>query len=55
MRKYLRFVVMILVVASVAEQAFAAILPGPFEFQFASGLLNALFLLPFQIAGCAAS
>lgn len=42
----------LLILALAADVAQAAILPAPFEFTFFSSALNALFLLPFQLAGC---
>ena len=37
---------------SLAANAVLASLPGPFEFSFASDLLNNVFLAPFSLGGC---
>jgi hypothetical protein len=39
------------VVLAATEKLFAQ-LPGPFEFSFATGFLNNVFLLPFRLGGC---
>lgn len=39
-------------ISATADVALAGILPGPFSFSFFTPILNTLFLLPFQIAGC---
>lgn len=53
MRKCLKPLVMGAVVLGSVDAAFASgFLPGPFAFQFFTEFLSAVFLYPFQIAGC---
>jgi hypothetical protein len=53
MRKCLKPLVMGAVVLGSVDAAFAGgFLPGPFAFQFFTEFLSAVFLYPFQIAGC---
>jgi hypothetical protein len=53
MRKCLKPLVMGAVVLGSVQAAFAdGILPGPFGFRFFTEFLSAVFLYPFQIAGC---
>ena len=51
-RSRLTRLLLMFVVLSVTANAALAALPGPFEFSFASNLLNNVFLLPFQLGGC---
>jgi hypothetical protein len=41
------------IVALTADVVLAGFLPDPFEFSFFTPALTTLFLLPFQLAGCA--
>ncbi|UCF33372.1 MAG: hypothetical protein JSV78_13670 [Phycisphaerales bacterium] len=53
MRRCLKPLVMGAVILGCANAAFAGgILPDPFGFQFFTAFLSAVFLYPFQIAGC---
>jgi len=50
-RRLIQIVVFTTAISAAAQLAVAQ-LPGPFEFSFASNLLNSLFFIPFRIAGC---
>jgi hypothetical protein len=49
--KLLKTFFMLGAITLAADKAMA-FLPGPFEFGFANGFLNSLFLLPFTVGGC---
>lgn len=51
-RRRLIQIVVFTTALSAAAQLAVAQLPGPFEFSFASNLLNSLFFIPFRLAGC---
>lgn len=51
-RRRLIQIVVFATALNAAAQFAAAQLPGPFEFSFASNVLNSLFFVPFRLAGC---
>ncbi|MCB9849601.1 MAG: hypothetical protein H6817_02735 [Phycisphaerales bacterium] len=50
-KRYLKMYLTVLVVLFSANAAMAQF-PGPFQFSFATSLLNKIFLLPFTFLGC---